>query len=86
MNELFRLSWFSYAAAVLLALVFYISPAQFPVVIHKVSIVTLGGVVGYWLDRHLFPDARTTRSSHPLWMIRRAIVAAASIVAMGIAL
>ncbi|WP_420598622.1 putative holin [Neptuniibacter sp.] len=35
-----------------------LSPAQLPVVLYKGALVTLGGVIGYWLDRHLFPYAR----------------------------
>lgn len=86
MREIFRLSWFTYTAAILLALVFFLSPAQFPVVIHKASLVTLGGVLGYWLDRHLFPGARTTKDSPGPWMLRRAVIVAACILSIGIAL
>jgi len=85
-REIFRLSWFTYAAGFFLALVFFLSPAQFPVVIHKLSLVTLGGVLGYWMDRHLFPDARTTKSTPSPWMIRRAILVAACILSIGLAL
>ncbi len=84
-REIFRMSWFAYAAAVLLALVYWVSPAQFPVVLHKMSLTTLGGVMGYWLDRHLFPDARTTAASPGAWHVRRALVVAACILAMGLA-
>ncbi len=86
MGEWFRMSWFAYVAAILLALVFWISPAQFPVVVHKFALITAAAVLGYWLDRHLFPDARTTRTSPDGWMLRRAIVVAACVVAIGIAL
>lgn len=54
----FRLRGFTYAAAFLLALIFFLSPAQLPVVLHKLSLVTLAAVLGYWLDRHIFPEAR----------------------------
>lgn len=84
--EIFRMSWFAYVAAVLVALVFWASPAQFPVVLHKLALITLGGFVGYWLDRHLFPDARTSKNCPSPWMIRRAIIVAACVVAIGIAL
>lgn len=46
-------------ATVLLALmVGAIAPQQLPVSLYKLSLVTLAGVVGYWLDRSMFPYAR----------------------------
>lgn len=53
-----RLSgWFS-VALVLALLVWAIAPQQLPVSLYKLSLVTLAGVVGYWLDRSMFPYAR----------------------------
>lgn len=53
-----RLSgWFAVAIA-LAALVWSIAPQQLPVSLYKLSLVTLAGVVGYWLDRSMFPYAR----------------------------
>lgn len=53
-----RLSgWLSIAIA-LAALVWAIAPQQLPVSLYKLSLVTLAGVVGYWLDRSMFPYAR----------------------------
>lgn len=46
------------AAVVLLALIAVISPVQLPVVLYKASLVALAAVMGYWLDRALFPYAR----------------------------
>lgn len=43
---------------VLLAAVWLIAPQQLPVSLYKLSLVTLAAVVGYWLDRSLFPYAR----------------------------
>lgn len=42
----------------LLACVWAIAPHQLPVSLYKLSLVTLAAVVGYWLDRSLFPYAR----------------------------
>ncbi len=42
----------------LLACVWAIAPQQLPVSLYKLSLVTLAAVVGYWLDRSLFPYAR----------------------------
>lgn len=35
-----------------------ISPQQLPVALYKLSLVTLAGYLGYWLDRWVFPYAR----------------------------
>ena len=46
------------AAVLLLALIAIISPIQLPVVLYKAALVSLAAVLGYWLDRSLFPYAR----------------------------
>jgi len=46
------------AAVVLLLVVLVTSPAQLPVVLYKAALVALAAVMGYWLDRALFPYAR----------------------------
>lgn len=43
---------------VLIGIIIAIAPQQFPVTLYKLSLVTLAGLVGYWLDRALFPYAR----------------------------
>lgn len=53
-----RLSgWLLVTLALMLA-VLLIAPHQLPVSLYKLSLVSLAGVVGYWLDRSLFPYAR----------------------------
>jgi len=42
----------------LLAVIGLLHPQQFWVSVYKLSLVTLAGVAGYWLDRALFPYAR----------------------------
>jgi len=42
---------------VLICIVLAFSP-QLPVTLYKLSLVTLAGFAGYWLDRALFPYAR----------------------------
>ena len=86
MREYFRLSWFAYVAVVLLSLLFWRSPAQIPIVLYKFGLVTGAAVLGYWLDRHLFVGARKTGYTSDLWMLRRAIIVGACVVAIGIAL
>ncbi|BEU95533.1 putative holin [Acidovorax sp. DW039] len=34
------------------------APAQLPVVLYKAALIALAAVLGYWLDRALFPYAR----------------------------
>lgn len=53
-----RLFGWLIATAILLSLVALLAPQQIPVSLYKLSLVTTAGVVGYWLDRSLFPYAR----------------------------
>lgn len=53
-----RSSLFLVAAVLLLAVIAVVSPAQLPVVLYKAALITLAAVIGYWLDRVLFPYAR----------------------------
>lgn len=93
-----RMGWMGLFAGLLLAMVYYLSPQQFPIVLHKLSLVALAGVFGYWLDRHLFPYARPHLAiancridarAVPLAagaMIRRAIIVAACLIAVAVGL
>lgn len=45
-------------ALLLTVLVWMIAPQQLPTSLYKASLVTLAAVVGYWIDRSLFPYAR----------------------------
>lgn len=53
-----RLSGWLLITLVLLACVWAVAPHQLPVSLYKLSLVSLAAVVGYWLDRSLFPYAR----------------------------
>lgn len=109
-----RLSGWFLIALLLAVLVWAIAPQQLPVSLYKLSLVTLAGVVGYWLDRSMFPYARpdeflpdTTRvhdvpgTDEPMCtmlvapedaqlklagmaMQRRALIVAATMLAMGL--
>lgn len=46
------------AAAVMFLVIAMVSPQQLPVVIYKLSLISLAAVLGYWLDRSLFPKSR----------------------------
>lgn len=45
-------------AGILAAGVAVLSPAQLPVAAYKLSLLTIAGYLGYWLDRWCFPYAR----------------------------
>lgn len=45
-------------AVLLLACIAIVAPPQLPVVLYKACLVALAAVLGYWLDRALFPYAR----------------------------
>ncbi|ENK2724656.1 putative holin [Salmonella enterica subsp. enterica serovar Muenchen] len=97
-----RLSGWLIASVVLFALIGWTSSAQIPVVIYKLSLVSLSAVLGYWLDRSLFPWARPDSfcpwarpDSFCPWeeslccaaaMIRRAIIVAAICLAVALGL
>lgn len=53
-----RLSGWLIATIVLLAVIGLLAPQQLPVSLYKLSLISTAGVVGYWLDRDLFPYAR----------------------------
>ncbi len=55
------------AAVVLLTLIALISPVQLPVVLYKAALIALAAVLGYWLDRALFPYARPDGYLHRDW-------------------
>ncbi len=86
------------AAAVLLAVVIWlIAPQQLPVSLYKLSLVAMAAVVGYWIDRSLFPYARPDALLESLeneddtllrlvgtCMLRRAVIVAAVVVAVSL--
>lgn len=57
-------------AAVLLAAIGVLSPVQLPVVLYKAALIALAAVLGYWLDRVLFPYARPDSYLHRDWRCR----------------
>lgn len=53
-----RLFGWLIATVLLLAVIGLLYPHQLPVSLYKLSLVTMAGVAGYWLDRSLFYYAR----------------------------
>lgn len=58
LQRLPRLSGWFLITVLLLVSVWAIAPQQLPVSLYKLSLVSMAAVVGYWLDRSLFPYAR----------------------------
>jgi len=53
-----RLSLWLVISVLLLIVVAVLYPQQMGVSLYKLSLVSMAGVIGYWLDRALFPYAR----------------------------
>lgn len=53
-----RMSGWLFIVVLLMAAVWLLAPHQLMVSLYKLSLVTLAAVVGYWLDRSIFPYAR----------------------------
>ena len=53
-----RLSGWLIVTFLLLLVIVLLHPQQLPVSLYKLSLVSMAGVAGYWLDRELFPYAR----------------------------
>ncbi|MDK2124471.1 putative holin [Parachitinimonas caeni] len=58
LSRLPRMSLWVVLAAALLLLIALVAPQQLAVDLHKASLLCLAGVIGYWLDRGLFPYSR----------------------------
>ena len=58
LSKLPRMFEWLLAAVALCALIFLLAPQQLPVSAYKISLIAIAGVMGYWLDRSLFPYAR----------------------------
>lgn len=75
----------------LLAAIAVLSPQQLPVSLYKLSLITMAAVVGYWIDRSLFPYARPDDAvlipSHILQataQLRRAIIVGCAMLAVSL--
>ena len=94
-SRFFRMADWLLAAVFLCVLVFLLAPQQLPVSLYKLSLIALAAVAGYWIDRSLFPYARPDtfifkfESEGAVWlfaaaMLRRAIIVAACMIAVGL--
>jgi len=90
-NPRWRMGGWLAASVALALLIAAIAPQQLPVSIYKLSLVTAAAVAGYWIDRSIFPYARPnpyTAGGQPLQFaaaqVRRALIVAAAMLAMGL--
>jgi len=77
------------ASLVLALSIWLLAPHQLGVTLYKLSLVSLAAVVGYWIDRSLFPYARPdelTLTDHQVAaaFLRRALVVGACIVGVSL--
>ena len=80
--------WTLISLALLLCLAI-IAPGKLPVVLYKCGLVTLGGVLGYWIDRALFPYARPDQvpeAQRCMAGVRRSLVVLACILGLTLGL
>ena len=75
----------------LIAAIAVLSPQQLPVSLYKLSLITMAAVVGYWIDRSLFPYARpddislsTSAILQAVAMLRRAIIVGCAMLAVSL--
>jgi hypothetical protein len=76
---------------VLVASIYVLSPQQLPVSLYKLSLITMAAVVGYWIDRSLFPYARPDNPNLDPFdiviaaaMLRRAIIVGCAMLAVSL--
>lgn len=82
-----RMFDFYVVTVLLMALIGTLAPQQLPVTLYKFSLLSLSGLLGYWLDRSLFPYARPdtlTDSALASAMIRRAIIVGSTIIGISL--
>lgn len=91
-KEIRRMATWLVVTLILFIIIAVLAPQQIGVTLYKLSLLTMAAWVGYWIDRALFPYARPhifIQGQNPSWftltMIRRAIIVAAAMLAMGLA-
>jgi hypothetical protein len=76
--------WYVVSVA-LMAFLAYVAPHQLPILFYKLNLVTLSAVVGYLIDRTVFPYARPDRvEKHNVTpaLYRRAAIIIATMIAI----
>ncbi|MFW9266490.1 putative holin [Pseudomonas sp. NR3] len=84
-----RMTDWTLITLILLICLALVAPTKLPVVLYKAGLVTLGGVLGYWIDRALFPYARPNQVARPeraMAGVRRALVVLACVLGLTLGL
>lgn len=87
-----RMLWCALVTVALMILLWFMSPQQLPVIAYKLTLILLAAFVAYWVDRWLFPYARPDSSLpqgaivYAAAQVRRAIIVAAAMLAVGMGL
>lgn len=84
-----RMSLWLFIAAALLAAIAWAAPQNIPVVGYKLALATSGAVLGYWIDRGIFPYARPDKiepDAGQVAQIRRALVVSAVVIGITLGL
>ncbi|GEK71577.1 MULTISPECIES: putative holin [Halomonas] len=95
LRDKFRVGPWLVAALIMATIVGLLYPHQLGVLLWSLTKLSLGAYLGYWIDRTLFPYARPHRFSNSsnidntarcftVSMLRRAIIIAAALIALGL--
>lgn len=75
---------------VLLGIIAVLKPENLTLSLYKLSLITMAAVIGYWIDRSLFPYARpddlvlTDAIERAAAMLRRAIIVGAAMLGVSL--
>lgn len=88
MSDKFRMvHWLGFAAVFYgAAMLVFGSQPQLQTLCWKLGNLTVASFAGYWIDRNLFSESRVHSYSSPFLQIRRAIIVAAAMLAVGMGL
>lgn len=94
MQQLPRCFTWLIISILLLVSIAFISPKELPVILYKLSMVTTGSVLGYWIDRALYPydrphsyaDSGEDLIPRGLAMLRRALIVIACVLGLTLGL
>lgn len=91
LNKLPRMAGWMLITVILTVAIYILSPQQLPVSLYKLSLITTAAVVGYWIDRSLFPYARPDNPKLDQFdlliaaaMLRRAIIVGCAMLAVSL--
>ena len=85
-----RMSGWWLISLVLLGVVWLVAPQQLPVVVNKLSLISIAAVVGFHIDAGVFPYARVgdLKDRHPhlyaAAQLRRAVIIAAAMIGVSL--